>query len=89
VKQWTWVFEEDGGYDTLYSAVSVCRDGNEVFVIERDVYPSSRTTFPLPKPISHEAIWEDNHSFPEKMRRDAEFIVDALNEKEERDAAKS
>jgi len=73
MKRWTWKFEEGGGYDTLTSAVSILRNGREAFVLDRDRYRY---------PPDEGGTRDDRHSFPDEMRRDAEFIVDALNEKE-------
>ena len=86
MKRWTWKFEEDGGCEGLSSVVVICRDGDPVCTLDRGDYPY-RPILPSSPPLSQQAILEDNHSFPDAMRHDAEFITDALNEKEEREAS--
>ena len=86
MKRWTWKFEEDGGCEGLSSTVAICRDGETVCILDRNCYPRPGT-FPPSTPLSQDAIWKELHSFPDEMRRDAEFITDALNEKEEREAS--
>ena len=63
MKRWTWEFEEDGGYDALTSAVSIRRDGVEVFVLDRDDYP-----YPLSTRWPNNPRWEVRHEFSSEMK---------------------